>query len=392
MRNFLYNINQVGLPVMPVNDAPESPTGKGLIWLSVRAVIISIPVALFVGVMTFLLKWLHEETNFVFYLPLLATTAWILINVLAPVFLRFLGISVGVSAGVPLGIESPAMAFSTAVVRLVGSNVILYRCGITAAIAACFGTPLVAVLFALEILLDEWTIGSLIPVIISAAIGAGFSWMMNGSIPVFNATISRPDIIWSLCIAVGLIGGIWGAITINLTNIFKRWLGALTNKNYWTLLIPGVITSFVYYYMPHQVNNLNGYMENILQAQVTLSLLFSLVMLNWILWILYNAGFKTGTGILPILLNGGAWELFVGLMVQVSVPTLKVDAVLIVLLGMIAMFAATSRALVTALVLVLEITHSWNLVLPGIITGVVAYGLSYLLIRKQRRVTSVPAL
>jgi H+/Cl- antiporter ClcA len=281
--------------------------------------------------------------------------------------------------------------FNRAINPLFGSNSLLYHCGTVAAISGCFGTPLTAICLAIEILLSEWTIGTIIPVLLAAAVGTLPSWLMQGSVPLFTITIKEP-VIWSAGLAIGVLIGLWATATIRLTKVFKRWLGALVNKSYWWLLIPAVVACLVWFYSPNHITNLNGYMEDLLQARVTLFLLFSLALLNWLTWSLYNAGFGTGAGILPLLLNGGAWALFAGLLIQLSVPSLKLDAVFMVLLGMTAMFAAGSRALLTALVLGLELSGSVDFILPGTIACVTAYGLSYLLTGKQRSSLNAPAL
>lgn len=391
MRNFLYNFNQTGLSLTPEHQSSPSPAEQGFARLLLHVVITGIAVSLFSQGFLFLLRWISDATELPFYAPLPATIAWILISRFAPALFRFFGISVGVGAGIPLGFESAVFGFNKAINPLFGSNVLLYHCGTVAAIAACFGTPLVAICLALELLLSEWTIRTVIPVLLAAAIGTLCTWLFQGGIPLFTITVKEP-VTWSVGLAIGLLIGLWSAATISLTKVFKRWIGTLANKSHWWLLIPAVIASLICFYSPNHITNLNGYMDDLLQARVTLFLLFALGILNWLTWCLYNAGFGTGAGILPLLLNGGAWALFAGLLIQLSVPSLKLDAVFMVLLGMTAMFAAGSRALVTALVLGLELSRSFEFILPGAITCITAYSLSYLLAGKQRSSLNAPAL
>ena len=61
---------------------------------------------------------------------------------------------------------------------------------------------------------------------------------------------------------------------------------------------------------------------------------------------------------------------------QMLFPAVMINAGIVVLVGMGAMLAGTSRLLFTAIVLLLEMTHDINAALPAILACILAYGIA----------------
>ncbi|RFS22406.1 hypothetical protein DVR12_11375 [Chitinophaga silvatica] len=387
MQNIFYNINRIGTGIAPVFKTGSSTSLPLFKKLGIAA-IISFCASLFTAGCLWGIKQLNSDWELPFYFPLLATGIWILIDRYLPAFLQFIGATIATTIGAPLGLETSGFIFSKALANKFTKQdqTIFYYSAIAGVIATAFGAPVAALCFALEVWLLEWTIVSILPIVIGSTIGAAFSYLIHDSIPVFTTSITSNEFTWNIYIAIGIIMGLWATLTISLTKLTTRALNYLKQKNYWWLLIPALALTLIYYYSPSGVNNTYSYLDALLHARVTLFMLFSLAILKWLSWILYNSFFKTGTGIVPLLLSGGAFALFAGVLLQLIFPAIKIDAGLIVLLGMTAMLAGTSRGVVAAIIFSLELTHKWEVTLPIIMVAIVSYSLPLLILRKKHKI------
>jgi H+/Cl- antiporter ClcA len=384
MQNIFNKFNKIGINIIP--DSLSEPSLKDQsspFLLILSAAFISLLTAAFTTAGIWLINKLNDTFDFPFYFPVIATVSWFIIYRLSGIF-NFMGANIAIGCGAPFGLETAGFFFSKTIAGKKHAD-LLYYCGVCSVIAAAFGAPLAALCFALELWLLEWTLIPVTALLISSIIGGGFNRFVQGGDPLFKMTLPTGSFTWSVYAAIGVIIGMWAALTVNLTRLTTRGLKFLISKNYLWLLVPAIIITFIYYYSPSRINNTYGYLDALLNARITLLLLFSLAILKWFSWILYNSFFKTGTGIVPLALSGGALALFAGLVLQLIFSSLKIDTGMVVLIGMAAMLAGTSRALMAAVVFTLEVTHVWEIAFPLILACIISYIVSYLLIRKKHK-------
>src|SRR5213079_417934 len=135
-------------------------------------------------------------------------------------FLKPISAAVAIGTGGPFGAEGPIIATGGALGSLIGQILkttaderkTLLAAGAAAGMAATFGSPVSAVLLAVELLLFEFRPRSLIPVALAASAAAGVRLGIAGSAkPVFEmGSIAIPSA-WAL-VAYVLIGGVIGVI------------------------------------------------------------------------------------------------------------------------------------------------------------------------------------
>src|SRR4051794_17669061 len=109
-------------------------------------------------------------------------------------FLKPLSAAISIGTGGPFGAEGPIIATGGALGSVAGQVMhisaserkIMLAAGACAGMAAIFGSPLAAVLLAIELLLFEFSPRSIIPVALACATGAAMHLVFFGSEPVFN--------------------------------------------------------------------------------------------------------------------------------------------------------------------------------------------------------------
>src|SRR5258705_4310269 len=116
--------------------------------------------------------------------------------------LKPISAAVAIGTGGPFGAEGPIIATGGALGSLLGQYLhvtaderkTLLAAGAAAGMAATFGSPVSAVLLAVELLLFEYRPRSIIPVALASAVAASVRVLFNGSAPVFPiANLQQPS-------------------------------------------------------------------------------------------------------------------------------------------------------------------------------------------------------
>lgn len=299
-----------------------------------------------------------------------------LINFLA----QFVGASICIIFGHSVGREGPSVHLGAASGSFVAhllklpdeSRRLLLSCGAAAAIAASFNTPIAAVIFALEVIMLEYAVKSMMPIIIASLTATIISNAAFGShaelaAPVFDRFAN------SELFAVGVCGVIIGLIAV----IFNRLLLSTNelSKNhpiFWRLTLAGGITGLLGLAAPEILSL--GY------DTITATFLneFAIVTLVGILvFKLLATSIGLGLGlpgglIGPSLVIGAAAGSLVGLIVQLLFPEATASPGMYAIIGMGAMMGATLHAPLAALLAIFELTLSPHIILPGLIAIVIA--------------------
>ena len=293
--------------------------------------------------------------------------------------LQFVTASLALLSGGSCGREGPAIHIGATSGCALGhgfslpNNSIrtLIAAGSAAAISAAFNTPIAGVIFAMEVILMEYAVSGLIPVIVAAVSGAVVTQALYPGEPVFVITNVSMESLWQLpwVIAMGLVIGA-------LASGFVKLHGYATTFNHvdirLRLLIVGLLTGSVALFMPEVLGTGYDTVNTALQENMVLSFLLALLLVKGIVTAIGTGLGLPGGLIGPSLVLGGIAGAALGIIGEQFISGSGSFTPFYVLIGMCAMMGATLQAPLAALMALLELSNNPGIVLPAMLIIVVA--------------------
>jgi chloride channel protein, CIC family len=281
-------------------------------------------------------------------------------------FLKPLSAAIAIGTGGPFGAEGPIIATGGALGSLLGQVLktsaverkTLLAAGAAAGMAATFGSPVSAVLLAVELLLFEFRPRSIIPVALASATAAGVRMALVGSAPVFAMPALEQPSGEALAFYI-LLGGVIGVVATYVTravyaveDAFERlpihWM--------WWPALGGLAVGGVGYFAPRTMGVGYDNIEHILSGSLTGQALFVLFTLKFVSWVIALGSGTSGGTLAPLFTIGGGLGAALGALAAHAAPALGIDARIAGLVGMAAIFAGASRALLASVVFAFETT------------------------------------
>lgn len=278
------------------------------------------------------------------------------------------------TSGFSMGKEGPAVHVGSGIGSKVGREVhrtpsqlrLLTGCGTAAAISSAFGTPLAGVMFAMEVVLREYSLNGFIPIVaasVAAAIATQFIFSGHHSAFALDVVFSGDfDAHW--VILAGVFTGIIAALLHRLVKIFS---GIQNQRRESRFLLAALITGVLGYFLP-QIMGL-GYesMNAMLAGHYAWPLLLA-ILLGKIVATSAAVGLGIPAGIVaPSLFIGMA----AGGLIGFIVPGAGNDA-FYSLIGMAGVMSALLHAPLAALTAVLELSFSAEIMFPAMIVVVIS--------------------
>lgn len=292
--------------------------------------------------------------------------------------LQLFGGGVALISGQSVGREGPGIHLGAGIVSLLGQRLnlpnnslrTLIACGTAAAIAAAFNTPMAGVIFAMEVILLEYTIVGFIPVIIASVLGATISQMVFGAESLIQVPAVELNLLWEMPFMVfaGLLFAVSAVFFIRLHLYFQRWRETSVLARFAFI---GLLTGSIAVFIPQIMGSGYDTLNEVIAGDVTVRLLLAIVIAK-----LLVTATVTGLGMLggligPLLVIGGCLGGILGvigneLVAEASSPEFYV------ILGMVAMMGAVLNAPMAAMVTILELSNNSGIIFPSMLMVVVA--------------------
>lgn len=306
-------------------------------------------------------------------------------------FLKPISSAIVIGTGGPFGAEGPIISTGGALGSVAGQIMrinanerkIMLTAGACSGMAAIFGSPIAGVLLAIELLLFEFSPRSIIPVALSCATGAAMHFLLFSSVPIFAMVeLPNPTSINIITYTIfGLIIGVVSAYISKSVYLVEDLFAKLPVHWMWWPAMGAVVVGVIGYYAPLTMGVGYSNISLLLSGNVPLQLLLTLCVLKFISWSVSLGSGTSGGTLAPLFTIGGSLGALLGMLASNLFPHIGINLAMAALVGMAAMFAGASRALLTSIVFALETTGQFHGLLPLLGGCTAAYFVSFFLMK-----------
>ena len=300
--------------------------------------------------------------------------------------LKPLSSGIVIGSGGPFGAEGPVIMTGGAMASLLAQafhltsmeRKALLVAGSCAGMTAVFGTPLAAMLLAVELLLFELRPRSLLPVALACAV-AGFLrplWADAG--PLFPLQTPPPTVVACLsCIVAGFAAGLLSAALTGALYRIEDAFAKLPVHWMWWPAIGGIVVGIGGYFEPRAFGVGYDVIGDLLQQHLALSVVAGLLVAKTVMWSVALGSGTSGGVLAPLLMIGAGLGSLMGPWLPGDSPQLWA------LVCMAAVLGGTMRAPLTAVVFAFGLTHDANAFLPTILACAVSYGFTVIVMPRS---------
>ena len=301
--------------------------------------------------------------------------------------LKPLSSAIAIGTGGPFGAEGPIIMTGGALGSLfaqlfhlsAAERKTLLVAGAAAGMTAVFGTPIAAVLLAVELLLFEWRARSFVPVAVAAIVAAVWRPWLLGPGPLF-AFAEIPHMPWwglALCAVAGAFAGLQSALTTVLLYGVEDLFRKLPIHWMWWPALGGLAVGIGGLFDPAALGVGYDNIRGLLAGGFDLHGAWTLLVDKAGIWIVSLSSGTSGGVLAPLLIMGGA----LGAVESHIMPF--GSAGFWALIGMAAILGGTMRAPLTSTLFAVELTGNIHLLPALFAASVAAFIVTVLLMRRS---------
>ena len=313
--------------------------------------------------------------------------------------------AITIGFGGSVGAEAPIVLTGSAIGSNLGSAfkmehrtlMLLVGCGAAGAVAGIFKAPIAGLVFTLEVLMIDLTMGSLLPLLVSSVTAATVAYILHGTEAMFEFHMDEPFLMERIP-AVLLLGILCGLVSLYFTRTMNRIEGVFRRYSnpYIKLLIGGAMLSILIFLFPslygegydviHMLLNGTSAVDwdkvmdnsifygygNLLLVYLSLVILFKVFATS-----ATNGGGGCGGTFAPSLflgcITGFVFAHFCNGYALAPVISDGLPEKNFALLGMAGLMSGVMHAPLTGIFLIAELTGGYDLFLPLMMVSVSAY-------------------
>lgn len=300
---------------------------------------------------------------------------------------KFFGGVSGIGAGLALGREGPTIQMGAAIGQMVSrwfpctprERQTLIAAGSGAGLSAAFNAPLAGLVFVLEEVQKDFAPAVFTVTLIASVTADVTARSLYGHLPVFHVGSYPIPSLASLPFFF-LLGGLAGLVGIAFNRTLVASLDLFKKIKDWPFWVTGSLVgaglAVVGWFFPGTLAGGHRLVEQTLDGALPLEMLVGFFLLRFVLTMMsYGTGAPGGI-FAPMLVLGAALGMITGDLSSAGFPEAVSHPRTFAVVGMAAIFAAVVRAPLTAIVLMVEMTGDYSLVLPLLVAVLTAGGLA----------------
>lgn len=300
--------------------------------------------------------------------------------------LKPLSSGIVIGSGGPFGAEGPIIMTGGSLASLLaqylhltaGERKALLVAGACAGMTAIFGTPVAAVLLAVELLLFELRPRSLLPVALACAVAGFLRPLFFEAAPLFplqTAAAGTPALL--SCVLAGLLCGVLGAgLTLALYRTEDAFSRLPLHWMWWPAL-GGLVVGIGGYFEPRALGVGYDVIGDLLNNRIAIEIALALLAVKAVIWIAALGSGTSGGVLAPLLMLGAGLGVVLAPWLPGGSPQLWA------LVCMAGVLGSVLGAPLTAIVFAFGLTHDSQALLPLLLTTAVAYGFSVLAMKRS---------
>ncbi len=303
---------------------------------------------------------------------------------------KSLASAITIGSGGSVGREGPIVQIGSAIgsglgqlTRQAGENTrLLVACGAAGGIAATFNAPIAGVFFALELILRNFETRSFGLVVLASVVATAVGRIAFGSeafltLPAFHVVSGLEYPLYAL---LGVIAALVGVAFIRVLYGSEDLADRIWRGPAWLRpAVGGILLGALLLVLPEMYGVGYPVLEGAIHGKYVVGLLLVFLVGKIAATSLTMAIGGSGGVFAPALFMGAMLGSAFGTGAHDLLPAATAGAGAYGLVGMAAVFAATGRAPITAVVIVFELTGDYSIILPLMLAVVVATALSHLL-------------
>ena len=240
-------------------------------------------------------------------------------------------------------------------------------CSAGAGIAATFNAPLGGAVFAMEVILNDFTASTFGYVVIASVSSALVARTLLGNSPTFLITpynfVHPVELLLytALGIAAGLVSLLFAYTLVWAEDIF----GGLRLPEWAHPAVGGILFGLVGIFLPQTLGRGQDFMNQILQGQAHLALFLALLCFAKLITTAITLGSGgSGGALFPSMFIGACLGGSLGIVFHGFFPALTAGSGAYAIVGMGAVFAGANQAPITAMLMLFEMTQDYRIILP----------------------------
>jgi len=290
------------------------------------------------------------------------------------VFGKAVASAITIGSGGSVGREGPIIQIGSAIGSTLGQffkvskkrMVTLVGSGAAAGIAAAFNAPIAGAMFAVEIILGDFTISQFSPIVISAVSATAVSRMFFGNYPAFMVPkyeLINPIELFPYAL-LGFIAAFVGVLFTKTLYFLEDKFDNYKKPDYIKTTMGGLILGLIGLSFPEVFGVGYKAMDRALLGHMELWLLLVLVFAKVLASSITLGSGSSGGIFAPSLFMGAMTGGFFGSILHNLFPNATGGAGAYALVAMSAVVASTTHAPITAILIIFEMTNDYKIILP----------------------------